>query len=293
MLNKIALALDGSRRSEASLPWVRRLFPEAAVTLVHCVPLTYSLDVYPPDALRQREKESARLLAGLAEHFRPRAQTMVKLGSAGACILDCAQQVQAELLVVTTGGSNWKRRTLGSTTELLIHMSPIPILVIPPDAKAPAAGIKKIVVPLDGSRRSDLILPLAKFLAERHDAELILTHVVVKPKREPEPDIDTHRRAVAESMDRHAAALKTFGIKTRSVIESGAAASSILRRVDREGAELIVLSAHGYGAFKRLFLGSVASRLIRTSPIPILIAPSQVMERFAPARETEKAGKTP
>ena len=65
-----------------------------------------------------------------------------------------------------------------------------------------------------------------------------------------------------------------------SVIRAGDVAESLLSVANLEDVDLIVMSAHGYGAMKRMLLGSIASKVIRETPVPVLVARRQAAERI-------------
>jgi nucleotide-binding universal stress UspA family protein len=72
-------------------------------------------------------------------------------------------------------------------------------------------------------------------------------------------------------LDRHADALANEHVDAETCLLVGKPAESILHAAATEGADLIVLSTHGLGGISRLSFGSVADRLMRESPIPLLV----------------------
>ena len=56
----------------------------------------------------------------------------------------------------------------------------------------------------------------------------------------------------------------------RNIVASGSAALEILNLTAEQGIDLIVMVTHGRSGAKRLFLGSVAERVVRGSPVPVL-----------------------
>jgi nucleotide-binding universal stress UspA family protein len=63
--------------------------------------------------------------------------------------------------------------------------------------------------------------------------------------------------------------LKTKSLKAEPVIRSGNAAAEIVEEAEKWRADLIVLGSHGYGALKRLFLGSVALSVVSNAPCSV------------------------
>ena len=66
----------------------------------------------------------------------------------------------------------------------------------------------------------------------------------------------------------------------------GLADVEILRFAQAHGADLIVMGTHGYGAVKRLFLGSVADRVVRGATCPVLVVPARAVTRHEDAAGT-------
>jgi nucleotide-binding universal stress UspA family protein len=64
--------------------------------------------------------------------------------------------------------------------------------------------------------------------------------------------------------------LGTSGQRARRFVVIGDARAEILAHAEREGVDLIVMGTHGRGGAARLFLGSVAERIVRAAPCPVL-----------------------
>jgi len=80
----------------------------------------------------------------------------------------------------------------------------------------------------------------------------------------------THGR---EYLDRVAAELTNADLKVKTTILEGAADEKIISYSREQGVDLIVISTHGYGGVKRLLLGSVTDRVIRSCELPVLVIP--------------------
>jgi nucleotide-binding universal stress UspA family protein len=150
---------------------------------------------------------------------------------------------------------------------------------------------RTILVPLDGSTFAEQALPVAHALAETCDARLALVRVVaVIAPGEHEPGVvsylDEHRIAVAQEYI-HQAAVR---IGTRQPVTAEAyvaadVASGILMRARDIDADVIVMTAHGASWPEGGDLGSVATRLIRESPCPVLV--------IGPRGSTRRPGTAP
>ena len=149
----------------------------------------------------------------------------------------------------------------------------------------------KILVPLDGSELGETALPVAQDLAQSYKAVI---HLVQAISRQPEAEAargdgsvqvaeyqrDTARRLVdsriahgKEYLDRVGAQLNAAGVEAATAILEGAADENIVNYTREHGVDLVVMSTHGYGGVRRLLLGSVTDRVIRSCEVPVLVLP--------------------
>lgn len=146
--------------------------------------------------------------------------------------------------------------------------------------------LRTIVVPLDGSVFAEHALPLAVSLGRRAGATLRLLRVVppladyffLPPLKSDPLDAEfrqQHRddaKAYLDGVVRRVLATGPVDCETDVMEEEEGISESICADVVRTGADLIVLSSHGRGALERFWLGSIADTLIRTAPVPVLLA---------------------
>jgi nucleotide-binding universal stress UspA family protein len=72
---------------------------------------------------------------------------------------------------------------------------------------------------------------------------------------------------------------------------TGAPSSAIVHQAAEKGADLIVMGTHGRGGVAHLLLGSVAEKVLRTAPCPVLIVrQAEAREASAPDRTTQPLG---
>lgn len=129
-------------------------------------------------------------------------------------------------------------------------------------------GLDRIVVPLDGSATAEAVLPDVLRLMERPGVELALVHVA--PSLDPlgfSPTAQQAKAYLREVQRRLAAA----GVVARAVLMAGAPGPAILRRADKEDADLIGLTTLGHGGHNGLPVGRVAAQLLRRCRVPLLV----------------------
>lgn len=141
-------------------------------------------------------------------------------------------------------------------------------------------AIRRILVPTDFSEPAEAALRYGRALAEEFGSTLYLMHVVPEPYVYPwgteistMPLVDLLTESETQAGER----LKTLAddsgslkgrIKTVTTI--GTPVDKILHQVTEDGIDLIVMGTHGRGAVGHLLLGSVAERIVRRSPVPVL-----------------------
>src|SRR5439155_13800022 len=84
------------------------------------------------------------------------------------------------------------------------------------------------------------------------------------------PVYEKARQWVAEELERWAAEAKQNGVTARTVVRTGTAHQEIVDLAADERADLVVMGTHGRRGVSRVFLGSVADRVIRLAPCPLL-----------------------
>ncbi|MFA5629091.1 MAG: universal stress protein [Dehalococcoidales bacterium] len=138
---------------------------------------------------------------------------------------------------------------------------------------------KKILVPLDGSKVAEGVLPHAKALAYSEGAELILINVVANPAFEfafSAPSIAAQTIAEEEARGRKYISeveerLKSEGLKVSALIKGGSPANAILRTATEIGADIIAMSTHGRTGPAYWVIGSVAEKVVHHSKIPVML----------------------
>lgn len=140
---------------------------------------------------------------------------------------------------------------------------------------------QRILVPLDGSMRAERAIPVAARLAQASGGSVMLARVVSKrsglwPSVAPQTtlvqQILADDLAEAEGYLSVAAASPDLqGVATERLVRFGPTVASIRAIADSAQADLIVLCSHGYTGITRRIMGSVAEKLAREAPMPVLV----------------------
>ena len=136
--------------------------------------------------------------------------------------------------------------------------------------------IKKILVPVDFSDYSKSTVEYAVLLAGRFHASIDLVHVI-EPFAYDVTDtaqVVDHYGALIRIADRlminARERITRRGIKVRSLVLRGSPAPEIVNEARRRRADLIIMGTHGRTGLEHLMLGSVAERVVRLAPCPVL-----------------------
>jgi nucleotide-binding universal stress UspA family protein len=138
---------------------------------------------------------------------------------------------------------------------------------------------RKILVPLDGSKVAEGVLPHAKALAYSEGAELVLLTVGANPGVDfAFSDPGLAQSAILEQEERSKKyitqierQLQAAGFRTSAVLRVGSVAEVILGVAEELDVDCIAMSTHGRTGPARWLLGSIAERVVHNSKVPVLL----------------------
>ena len=140
--------------------------------------------------------------------------------------------------------------------------------------------IRRIMHPTDFSKASSAAFKRAVDMAKGNRAELLLVHVLTAPvpmvadgyvSPQAYEDMANATRAYGQKhLDALARKAKQAGVRVKSLLLEGIPHESIARAARSKKADLLVIGTHGRTGFAKLFLGSVASRVLAVAPCPVL-----------------------
>jgi len=294
MLKLIIVPVDGSPFGEQALSTAVRVaeLHGATLELVHVhVTLppwrTQNAPVLDPAFDFRVRKDREEYLDGVATKLRtkthaPVIATTLTSESVSRMLGEHIAERGADLVVMATHGTGGLSPTwLGSVANDLVRRSTAPVLLVRPDqsdSHAFRGAIQRVLVPLDGLPEAELVIRYALDVAGP-GTTLVLLQVVV-PVAFLGPDAAAFSVADgAELEERAASHLETvadqvrargFGAEIR-VVRHAQPARAILDTAADVRADLIAMATHGRKGIERLVLGSVADKVIRGSPLPVLL----------------------
>jgi len=144
---------------------------------------------------------------------------------------------------------------------------------------------QKILVPLDGSKRAERILPHAESLATSHGATVILLRVVQMvivgdgyKHIQYEESIAASREALREAevyLEEQAGRLRKKGLKVEKIAQMGPVVETILDIAEKKNVDLIAMASHGRTGISKVFYGSIAAGVIHRIDRPLLVIRSR------------------
>jgi nucleotide-binding universal stress UspA family protein len=284
MYERILFPTDGSETAGAALEYALLVADVHGATLVVLNVADTNRDSVTMiegrvvDAL---EEEGQRIVSAAADRAVERGvsvETDVLQGDPYRTIADYADEYAVDLVVMPTHGRRGiERFLLGSVTERVIGATDVPVLTVTPDEQPLSYPVEDVLVPTDGSAGADAALAEATDLASAIDATVHLLHVVDTASLGLDVrstiDGDTLREegeSVVQSA-RESAEQAGFGDVTTAVAE-GRVYREILDYVESSDVGLVAVGTHGETDFSRYTMGSVAAKVVRTSPVPVLLA---------------------
>jgi nucleotide-binding universal stress UspA family protein len=229
------------------------------------------------DVLEREGEGIVREAAERAEERGVEAVTEVLQGEPYSTIVDYAGSRGIDLIVMPTRGRRGLERfLLGSTTERVVRRSDVPVLTLRPAGDGIEYPYRDVLVATDGSDGARVALGVGVDVANGTGAALHVLSVVDTASLGVDVRADIQTDAMRESATEVVEEATTFaeeaGVESASgTVEEAASVHRAIRSyVEDHDVDLVVVGTHGRRGLDRYVLGSVAERLVRTSPVPVL-----------------------
>jgi len=139
--------------------------------------------------------------------------------------------------------------------------------------------MKKILLPVDGSEYSKAAAGVAKEMAEKFGAEVVVLRVgepdfmdMYYSRKDLEETAENKmKRIAAELIEEDKKLFEGSSLTVNYVTATGDAASKILDVCEEQGCDFIVIATHGMGAAKRFLVGSVTNKIVHHATVPVLV----------------------
>lgn len=303
-IHEILVAVDFSECSKAALADADFIAKQLGANL-HVVHVWQVPEFVPPGTgaggpnvaslSRMVETQANEQLAEFVAGARARGITVgrafTELGVPSSTIVELARKQEYDLVVMGTNGRTGLAHALvGSVAERVVRKSPCPVVTIRQHVPKRGTAVKRILAPVDYSEGSRRALEWASALARSLGAELDVVHVWDRPSFVSgdttvvgQGDV---RRSLGELIRENAEAQMQDFLAPFSAVGSegtrqfpphrllsGEPASTLITELDKGGHDLVVLGTHGRTGFRRFLMGSIAEKLVRYSPVPVVTVP--------------------
>jgi len=267
---------------------------EFPITLLQVLNAETSADVRPdPIEWNLRRREALRTLGRCTTAAQASApETTIKLaeGHTAEEICRFIGERSDNLIVLGKRGRKELGKTgIGGTAQQILAHTPSPILLVPVEAQAPDRTYQRILVPLDGSRWAESVLPLTVRIARAANAEILLAHVVPTPemiearplemedKQLRQSLIERNEQAAYSYLQRVKFNLTATGLRVRTLSTRAEDVREALSElIQKEAVDLTVMSARGHNRHHVADVpyGTVASYLMTHCTVPMLVLPT-------------------
>ena len=228
-----------------------------------------------------------KLAASVMDHIDPSDSrwrlVVTRTADVDQGIMAQAQQRHVDLIVMRSRRRPHRAALLGSTAESVCRSAPCPVLVVHTDERefvsdAMRVELKRVLVAYDFSDYSELALKYGLSIAQEHQAELHLLHVL-PPRSLNDPEIAWY--PVKGESAYHTASYRLQKVVpgeahlwcgVRTVVSEGYPYREILNYAENNEIDLISVGAHGAGFGMRALFGSNVDRVLRQAPCPVLVA---------------------
>jgi nucleotide-binding universal stress UspA family protein len=298
MINHILVPLDGSMLAECVLPHVEAIAPvaHARITLLHVLQQTQNGRGTPaidPVEWHLQKQNAEKYLEGIVNRLGEAGilgvDPVILEGNPAGSVIDFAHNNNVDLIALSTHGhsglSGWN--VSGVVQKILLRSYKSTLLVrayLPESTGTTKVRYKRLFVAMDGSARSEFVLPFAINLAQYHKSQLILETVIEKPRlinRMPVSQditelsnrfVEKNQEAASHYFKQLAAQFSTKDLKIKTHISIGDSAIAVLHDMAEESnADLVLLVAHGETGERRWPYGSVTTSFIAYGSTSLLI----------------------
>ena len=228
--------------------------------------------------------EATALMEDIDPYLKVKA-TWVEGRSASSVLLAQAEKHGARIVVVGSGqGGSYGQIYISSTADVLLHSAAVPVAIAPRGYDAsPDARITRATCAFRGDEQSRRTLERTAEICARTGAALRIATFAVRGRTMYPPE--TGLRAedmvmdawIAQTGELQAKAIDTLPDPRPSdvsaVVAAGRTWQASMDRLDWQRGDLLVVGSSRTGLAARLFLGSNATKILRASPVPVVVVP--------------------
>ncbi len=292
MYERILVPLDGSSAAEIVLPYVEEIAAKlnSQITLVSVSESSApDIDYLYRSYLERITKQVQSLLKDYGAKYESKVQSITLTGKPADEILRYADENNVSLIAMSSRGSSGQGPwVLGNIAAKVLRATSKPVLLIRAPADSAALEqkrlVKRILVPLDGSRIGEAAIPHTEKLAGALGAEVAFFQVLELPIVVSGRFIDGEFKVTPQEMRKRKASgiaylddvgktLKERGLNISAAVVSGSPAEQIMYWAEEKAIDLIAISTHGRSGIGRWVFGSVTDKVLHAGDTPVLVIP--------------------
>lgn len=286
MFDRMLFPTDGSDVATTSVEAVFEIAAahDSTLHILHVADTTHdSVTRLGTEVVDVLEREGQQIVATVADQAAERDidhVTDVIQGGVHETITDYATKHGIDLIVMPTGSRDRVTRVLlGSATERVIRTSSIPVLTLPPDPAAVTHPFRDLLVPTAGRNHTDSVIERGINIATAYSATFHALSVVDTKSLGIDVYSEQHVAELEEqattAVDHATEMAEDASVSSiqSSVIEGDSVPREIIQYIEAHNIDLIVVGTHGRTGVDRYLLGSVSEKVVRLSPVPVLVVP--------------------
>ncbi len=229
------------------------------------------------DSAKEAERYLRKLTDGIEVTYCHRAHRSVSGG-----LIEVVEEVDAEVLVLGSLPIGARGQVvIGSTADWLLHSSPVPVAISPRGYRSHGDKFTRLTCAYSATPDSVDVVRRCFEFAERFGLPVRVITFAVRRKTMYPPEVgldaeDSILDAWASQAREILENLKTEGIVSEDVVlqvVTGKSWKEALATADWQDGEILALGTAPRGDIRRVFLGSRSAKIIRHSPVPVLVLP--------------------
>lgn len=275
LIQRILVPTDLSDFSKSAAAWAAMFHRHlgSRITLLYADEPYVPFDVFegPAAYVLQTQPEFRMRLSDELKKFSAECfpdgesfvETVIVDGAPAQAIIDTANKIDADVILMGTHGRRgWRRVLLGSVTEHVVRVTDRPLLSVPASANPSGPKIEKILCPVNFTEIGRQALDEAVALAASFAADLLVVHVA-----------DLTDEPAFTHLEEDFTAWVEPGVRQRckysQIIARGDAAEQVLEIANQAGADLIVIGAQHKRFSDTTIIGTTTERVVRFAKQPV------------------------
>ncbi len=235
-------------------------------------------DQLAADSAREAQRDLAPMAESLEISYHSHAHRSVSGG-----LTEVVGELDADLLVLGSASNGALGQVVvGSTADRLLHSSPVPVAIAPRGYRSPRGGrLTRITCGYPGTPGSVEVVRSIAALAHRLEVPLRVITFAVRGRTMYPPEVGLHAEdSILAAWESQAAemlaALRTDGVVDDAVdlqVVSGNDWGQAIDDAEWQDGEILALGTSPRGEIAHVFLGSRGTKIMRVSPVPVLVLP--------------------